>query len=275
MKRKLFAPLLVMAILTFSCGSGSLPNVPDPSGVETIVAATLQSLTPVVSVPAVPTYQYENVSLTIPNDLGTGAIPTTTDEVELPFINPSNGPMPQHIVLEINGYPLARNSRIMVFKAAEYSAYSEITQQTISTLQSLQYQAGQPLPDELSVGPFNAQAQSLSFQNGHGLRYITEVLTAVLPISNDQIFYYYQGLTNDGAYYISAILPISAPFLISEGNPDSSLPVDGIPFPNSSNAQDFDSYYAAITEKLNTADAGIFKPSLSTLDTLIQSIAIQ
>jgi hypothetical protein len=273
--KKLISTLFVLTLLTLACGSSTPPNAANPSDVETIVAATLQARTPSGSASPVPIYQYENVSLTIPSDLGTGAAATKTNDVELPFINPSNGPMPQHTVLEINDYPLPRSSRIIIIKAAEYAAYSENTQKIIATLQSTQYQTGQPLPHELSVGPFNAKAQSLSFKNGHGLRYITEILMAVMPVSNDQVFYYYQGLTNDGTYFISARLPISAPFLSSDSNPDSPLPVDGIPFPNSSNAQDFDSYYAAVTGKLNAADAGIFQPSLSSLDALIQSITIQ
>ncbi len=271
MKRTIFVPMLAVALVTFACGSSTLSNTPDQSGVETIVAATMHALPS-----SVPVYQFENVSISIPNSLGAGITPARTDDVELPFINPSNGPMPQHIVLDINGYAIGRKARIVIFKASEYSTYTDITQQAVTTLQTQPYQAGQPIAEALTLGPLNPQAKSFSSQNGHGLRYITEILTGVAPVSNDQVFYYYQGLTNDSLYYISAAFPISAAFLVADGNPASALPVDGIAFPrDNAGAEEFNAYYAAISERLNTADAGVFQPSLGSLDSMIQSISIQ
>ncbi len=270
MKRIIYIALSMIALVTLACGTGTLPNIPDQSGVETIVAATMQALTPTF-----PVYRSENIAISIPNAVGTGITTTKTDNVELPFINPSNGPMPQHTVLEISGYPIGRQAYIMIFKASEYSSYTDLTRQTLTTLQTFQYQTGQPLPNELTLGPLNPQAQALTSENAHGLRYLAQIIIGVVPVANDQIFYYYQGLTNDGLYYISAVFPVNAPFLASNGDP-SSLPIDGIPFPpDNAVAEELNTYYVAIGERLNHADPSIFQPSLNALDSIIQSITIQ
>jgi hypothetical protein len=220
---------------------------------------------------------FENVSLVIPTGLGTGANTTKTDNVEMPpFVNPSNGPMPQHIVITINGYPLAREARIAVFKASEYASYTESTKNTITELQSLNFQAGGEIPPDLG-GTFEAQAGPVAIQNGNGLRYITETMEAFVPISNDQIYYYYQGMTNDGAYFVMAVLPISGSFLAPTGSSDAVIPPGGIQFPGFTNpnasSDEIQAYYAAVKDKLNAASSN-FTPSITTLDALIQSISV-
>ena len=263
MKKFPLVPLFILACLTAACGSNAASAPEAAPEVETIVASTLQALTP--APPSAPVYQFENISIAIPAALGTGATPTKTEDVELPFINPSNGPMPEHTVLEISGYPLVRSARIMVFKTSEYAAYSDLTQHIINTLQTRAYETAQPMPEELSLGPLSPQLLTLSPPNGHGLRYVTEILTAVVPVSNDQIFYYYQGLSNDGNYFISAILPINASVLVS----------NEVPFPDSGTAEDYDDYFAAVAKNLSDADPSEFQPDLGVLDSLIQSILIQ
>ncbi len=307
MKLQSFAFILVLTIAMLACSFSNPVTAPvNQSNVGTVVAETMQALTTpaattptaeapaltgTVATPVTPTdaistspvassvpVSYQNVSFAIPSELNIHATPTTNTDVELPFINPSNGPMPEHIVLLLDTYPLQGTAKIMVFKASEYADYSEMTRKIVTTLHTLQYQAGQPIPDGLKLGSFSAQARPLSFKNGQGLRFITEILMGVAPISNDQIFYYYQGITNDGAYFISAVLPISSPFLASDGKPDSPIPSNGIPFPGYTNpnatAAEFDTYYSAVTEKLNTAAPDGFTPTLTALDKMIQSLQI-
>ncbi len=258
----------------------SATNTPIPAS-ATIPAPTLTD-TPqptYTSVPQTIPVTFQNVALAIPNGLGSGANSTTTQDVEMPpFVNPSNGPMPSHIALTINGYPLARTARITVFKAVDYASYTAYTQNVITALQSQSYQPGQPVPSDLTLGNLNAQAQPLGFQKGQGLRIVTQVSEGTVPVANDSIFYYFQGLTQDGQYYVSAILPVQASFLAATSGPDASLPAGGIQFPPynnpSASMDDINNYYSAIQSKLNSASASDFTPSLTDLDALIQSIQI-
>ena len=86
------------------------------------------------------------------------------------------------------------------------------------------------------------------------------------------MFYNFQGLTSDGRFYIVAILPVNAPFLAPDDNPQSVLPSDGIPL---TTEMPDDAYYAAVVSKLDQTAPDIFTPTLTQLDALIQSITIQ
>ncbi len=284
--------VFVIASFILACDISSAPTTtaPDQQNVATIVAGTIQAMT--VAAPAtspaattVPTQNapqgtnvtFENVSLVIPPSLGSGANTVKNEDVEMPpFVNPSFGPMPQHIVITINGYPIPREARIAIFKASEYASYTDLTKIIISELQSLNFQAGSEVPPDLG-STFTAQAAPAAIQNGHGLRYVTEIMQAEVPISNDETFYYYQGMTNDGAYFVQAVFPVSASFLAPTSGADAVIPADGIQFPPFSNPNvtmdDINAYYAAITQKMNSAPND-FTPSLTTLDALIQSIIV-
>ncbi len=301
--------------LILACDIASAPTVtaPDQQSVATMVAGTIQAITaaaplatgplatqpsaaqPPAATQAVPTspaattpptqnapqgtkVSFENVSLIIPTGLGTGANTVKNNDAEMPpFVNPSNGPMPQHIVITINGYPLPREARIAIFKASEYAGYTDFTQNVISELQSFNFQSSGSIPQDLG-STFQAQAGSVAIPNGHGLRYITQIMEAAVPISNDQTYYYYQGMTNDKMYFVMAVLPINAAFLAPTGDSNAALPSGGIQFPPFSNpnatSNDINAYYDSVTQKMNTPAPNDFTPPLTTLDALIQSITV-
>ena len=137
--------------------------------------------------------------------------------------------MAEHVVFRLTNYPVTGAARLMVFKAPEYAAYSELLQGVISALSAGQ-DSLQPLPKALVQGEFYAQAKPLSFKNGHGVRYLTQVLTDFGPISNEGLFYYFQGITADGQYFLSASFPVNAEFLPANGLPDAVTPPDGVAF---------------------------------------------
>ena len=144
-----------VACLIQACGPLAAPNTPAVE-VSTIVAATLQAMTPAVHAsPAPPAglpVTYGNVSLVLPPGLAGGTTNSTTADVEFPYVNPSGGPMPQHTKITLNGYPLQGTlfkPEITVYRAAEYVQYGPLTQNVVSALQALKYAAGQPLPKGL------------------------------------------------------------------------------------------------------------------------------
>jgi len=141
--------------------------------------------------------------------------------------------------------------------------------------------AGQPLPEALPFLPafnaaqiFHSNEQILTFQNGKGIRFLTQYGQDVSPVNNNSLFYTFQGLTDDGAYYVAAILPVSAAFLPADGNPDTPLPADGVPF-DWENYEKISQYFELVKQKLNAADSNAFNPMLTNLDALIKSILIK
>jgi hypothetical protein len=220
---------------------------------------------------------YQGISFAIPLELSASASPSTSTDVEFPYIYPGGDPMPEHVVFRFMNYPVhvPLEARIMVFKASEYASYSEILQAAVSALSAGQGQDTlQPLPDALVQGEFYAQSKPIAFKNGHGVRYLTQVLTDVGPINNEGLFYYYQGISTDGAYFVSAIFPVNADFLPANGLQDTATPPDGVPFDWQASNLDYPAYLEAVTQKLNDTSAESYTPSLLTLDRLIESIQV-
>jgi hypothetical protein len=84
-------------------------------------------------------------------------------------------------------------------------------------------------------------------------------------------------LTNDGQYYIEAILPINSKILPLNNNIDAVLPPEGIPFPfdKLGDIEARKAYYDAVRNKLNATAQSDFQPALDVLDSLVKSISIR
>lgn len=282
---KKFLGLVGILFFALACGlANPATSVPAEQSVETIVAATFSGLTENAPATAEATQTSEQltpdgtpvntaeISFLIPNGVANDASSATNTDVEYPYINPSNGEMPQHVKLTLNLYALSGTQfepHLTIFRAAEYAQYSERTANTISTIQSLQYLDGQPLPENVG-SDFVAQIHAVNFKNGRGVRYLTQVFMNFQPVNNKELFYYYQGITDDGQFYVQAILPINAPFLAADADPNSALPPEGIPF----NGDDFSGYLTAVAQQLNSADTFFYTPYLDQLDEMIESMII-
>jgi hypothetical protein len=272
--------LLVCLLMLSACAPAQPPAAMGPS-VGTIVASTLQAMTVAPQPTIQPTISqangipvsYNNITFLIPLELNASANPSTNTDVEFPHINPSGGPMAEHAVFQITNYPVQGDAKIMVFKSSDFAAYDESSQGTITALLANQEKA-EPLAKALVQGNFYAQAKPVSFKNGHGVRYLTEVLTGFAPITNQDLFYYYQGVTNDGAYFVSAIFHVKAPFLVADGIQNSPTPADGIQF-NWGADLDFSKYLSDISQKLNDAAPENYTAPLTILDKLMESVEVK
>lgn len=216
---------------------------------------------------------YGSLSLAIPAGLAASTTNTTSYDVEFPYINPGYGDMPQHVKVVLHGYPVQSTflaPQVLVFPASEYAQYSEATYHLIAALQHLKYVDGQPLPTGIPSGTFSAQGRAVTFANGSGLRYLTQFDESPLPVNNQELIYYFHGLTTDGSSYVQVILPVTAEFLPADGKLDTRLPYRGVPF----NMDQPDLYFQQIADKLNATPPDKFTPSLAVLDALVESISI-
>jgi hypothetical protein len=109
----------------------------------------------------------------------------------------------------------------------------------------------------------------VSFANGSGIRFITQYSQYFAPINNNEMFFAFQGITNDEQYWISIILPISNPILPANAdNPPGGMSWDDF------NAN-IETYIADLTSQLNAQPAASYMPSLALLDAMVGSIIIQ
>ncbi|MFN8413598.1 MAG: hypothetical protein U0Z26_14530 [Anaerolineales bacterium] len=282
MKKSILGLGLIL-IFTSACGASPAPSQPR---VDMMVTQTLQALNSQPTSVPVATQAFDSltpdgeiassggITFLMPNGMASDASSTTTTEVEFPYINPSAGDMPAHTKFILNNYPVQGTlfqPQVMVFKVSEYAQYSEFTARIIAAMQNMQYSAGQPIPEGLPNSPlYNAQIHGINFQNGKGIRYLTQFDQAPMPANNQEMFYYFHGITNDGQYYIQAILPVQAPFLATDGNPDSPVPADGVPF----TMDDMPGYYNSVIQKLNATDTFSFTPYLDHLDSMMESLQV-
>ena len=137
--------------------------------------------------------------------------------------------------------------------------------------------------DELPAVPFfNAQQlfasniQMISFQNGSGIRFLTEYGQYPAPVNNHEMFYHFQGFSDDGDYYIVAIFPITVPALAETADAGSPLPSGGIlyPFFADPNVDTLQKYYQDVANLLSATANEAFTPTIGQLDLLIQSMQI-
>ena len=226
------------------------------------------------------TVTINNVSLTIAESLAKEAL----TEMVSGKTEPNTAPWevaPDHIKIILTGYQLQNKfhePQILVYPADEFAQLNSFAPDQIDRLKKI-LAGAPPMKETLPGIPFfnagpliAANIERLEFHIGSGVRHLTQYDQYPAPINNHELFYLFEGLTEDQKYYVIAILPVTAPILAENEKPDSSVPTDGIPIPTDVGPND--TYYASITEKLVSLPSDSFVPSLSALDSLIQSITI-
>ncbi|MFP4323831.1 MAG: hypothetical protein ACLFTK_15360 [Anaerolineales bacterium] len=173
--------------------------------------------------------------------------------------------------------------RIVVYNTADFEAFDTgdygITTQyeALQTLLENQpdlesFTAPSTLSDEAlpflplfnAAQVFRAQPEFIEFQDGIGVRYLTYFSQAVNPIVDTEIFYTFQGLSNDGETYVAAILPVRTGLFPTE--------IDFESFDFETFADDYLTYLDETQIALTEQAAEDFDPMLTTLDEMIASI---
>ncbi|MCI0395951.1 MAG: hypothetical protein L0322_13575, partial [Chloroflexi bacterium] len=180
---------------------------------------------------------------------------------------------PDHARFTFTGYVLAdtaQQPQILVFPAEQYANMNQTAAEQIEALQQLLKERPESVEGSLPFLPvlngnqmFHAQVAYLEFQGGSGVRYLTQYAQEAAPVTNHDLFYAFQGLTDDSGYYIVAVFPVSHPELPA----DASAAPAGV-------SEDFDAYLAEVIEKLNAADPASFTPGLEALDQVVTSISL-
>jgi len=286
MKRILYI-FTLLALLISAC-TANTNSTPQTGSVETIVASTFQAMTAAAPTATQTTsgipVSLNGLSFTIPVGLATGATVESRARNE-----PAEGEdlpwwekLPAHNEYTLQGYVMLdfdRGAYLYVYPVDEFIAANEDAAKIIQSLRdllanpaslsTLKYLPFLPLIPAEQV--FHSNVEMVSFQNGSGVRYLTQFSQFPSAITNGLV-YTFQGLTSDGKYYVSTMLPVRVPFLLDPVR-DAVLPADGIPFEPGDFAG-HPAYVAAVTERLNATDPNIFFPALPNLDALIQSIFV-
>ena len=186
---------------------------------------------------------------------------------------------PEHKLLSFDDYLLTGtflSPIIQVFPLDEYLVLSDHAKETIETLKIIT--AEKTITGNLTELPylpwpnasqqFYANPEFIESETASGLRYLTQYVQDVGPVTNQGLFYTYQGITADQKYYISAVFPVN----------HAELPLDWDDYFTSSGtdyesfAENYSGYLDLTVQMLDESCADEFKPSLQLLDEIIKSL---
>jgi|WetSurMetagenome_2_1015567.scaffolds.fasta_scaffold12985_1 hypothetical protein len=186
---------------------------------------------------------------------------------------------PEFQKLTLQGYPVAGHPiqpQIFIYPVADLAAANKRMGEAAADLQAL-LQSRQP-GEQIPYLPLLASAKEvliarvdyLDFQGGSGVRFLTQAGNGLAPVNNSALVYTFQGLTSDGKYYVSAVLPVTHPALGAETIPDEEM-INAI----TADQGYYASYLAERTAWLEAQSEASFTPDLDSLDALIRSIEVR
>jgi hypothetical protein len=229
---------------------------------------------------------FGQVTLLLPPEIANGASGREVHRVDSPesawYLK-----APAHLEILLGDYYVLQGKSIQplieVYPAQEYAQLAPAAFESMHRLDNILGNPGAVInAEQLPAIPFfndlqafAANIQVVSFQNGQGVRFLTEYGQAPPSANNHDLFYEFQGLTSDGSYYIVAVFPIATQGLGESADPADAVPVEGIAFPNMGDPNaDWKGYYAAVVSFLDATPPDNFTPTINQLDALVQSIKI-
>jgi hypothetical protein len=204
---------------------------------------------------------------------------------------PSTGPddfgfdvMPAHITFTLlntyaEDWTLFRQTvnapdqpQIIIYPLDAYAEMNVMAQEQITALDNLLAErpdlpggALPHLPPPNGQQDLQTQMAYLAFQNGEGVRYLTQFNQEPRQINNQEIYYTFQGITADHAYYVALFFPVATAVL-----PDEMAVEEWETF-----SADYAAYLLETTAVLNQLSPAEFTPDLTLLDAVITSLRVE
>lgn len=126
---------------------------------------------------------------------------------------------------------------------------------------------------------FQAKVKLAKFENGKGVFFVTHWTFEVALISNELLYYVFEGLTDDGKYYVVAEMPTNVKFLPEHSPDDFEGYKRSFIFKDYRNPDQIEKryidYVSSITGRLNALASDEYQPSLNQLEEIISSLKIE
>jgi hypothetical protein len=186
---------------------------------------------------------------------------------------------PEHVRFTLAGAPgvdqhaplgasLSNQAQVLVFPARELLALDRAIRLRFQDLLLLLENRPASIPGELPLLPLNnagqmlhARVRYLDFENGRGVGYLTQLSLGPGAINNQELFYTFQGVTADRAYYVAAFFPLSHPSLPAAGR----LAADAF----AELMANYPAYLADTIALLEAQSPAAFTPDLAQIESLI------
>ncbi len=214
---------------------------------------------------------------TLPVEVAAGADVTTV----LPD-DPNEGwpefSLPARRMISFSGYSIQDHFHTPVIyvyafdkliQGGAFGATNAATLQGLLTDPEFNLQAEGSLP---FLPPFNAAQvfhvleQRIDSEYNSGIRYLTLYSQGLVGVDNYNIFYTYQGISADGRYYISAVLPINSTLLSYDQLTQAELETIAI---------DYEAYLTSMIDMISEDNGASLTPTLAALDAMMMSLFSQ
>lgn len=248
---------------------------PEPQSTPTAAAAA----TPAMS-QEMHSADFEGVSFAFANSLAQSSQGTTIPAVPVDTNAPMlGGGSPEQVAFSFDGKPITSDvspfqPQVRVYPADGLKALDASVARDVLALKTLLSTKPATLDDAAPVfPPFNAeqvlqpQIKYLKFKDGQGVRFVTFYSQNVAPVTNDGLFYTFQGLSSDGKKYVTAFWPVKTEKLPDSFQDAKIADLDAW-------AKQFDGYRAGTEKTLDELPPQGFSPDLASLDQMIESIQV-
>jgi hypothetical protein len=250
MRQAIVATLAVMLVAVTDVRGASSERLIRFEGTSFKIDSTLASSVDTQIVPAVP--------LEYPTDVPDGVGP---QHLLFTFRGPSE-----------TGIPQAREAAQMrIYPISAYERIWAPSKDTIDSLRAMLARPGESWTREIPFlpwadvsQPFRSHVRRIAFGDGAGVGFVTAYAIEPTPVTNGELEYTFQGLTTDGASYVSITIPIRSTTL-----KDSEPMDDWEGF-----ARRYPEYLEEITRRLDAAPASGFTPDLDRIETMIRSLCV-
>lgn len=221
----------------------------------------------------------------------TGVAETITPQIRpaVPFdpkLSTSLDGEPAHLRFVFDGEDLSElggvspnQAQLLIYPVEAYQATGgDQVSQRITALQTLLQDQPETVDGEIPVLPafgnaeqmVKAQVEYLDFGGGSGVRFITHYGVDEAPITEHGTFYTFQGLTDDGQYYVAYYHPAPTEMLPADFETIGDLIEDYDAF-----VDNYDTYLQEVSDQLDSAATSDFSPDLANIDAMLQSLQIQ
>jgi hypothetical protein len=262
--RALFVSILTLLCALIALGGQALaqdtPSTVSFNGIGFSFDPTLGTSVNIASVPAQSSAQAQ-VGVAAPAHTAFAIYGARTETAKTPRIE--SGPVVRvYSVADMSGFAEYSNAlsslQNLLSQRPDLTTYMAPT--TNSNNLSLPYlpaaQAGQPL---------RARAVYVDTPELQGVSYLTGFRQDVSAFAAKDFWYTFQGISTDGAWYVSVVTPVKASMF-----PKKVKAKDN----NFKNADQYTTYLTDAISKLNTGDDSAFSPPLTAIDALVQSITL-
>ncbi len=229
------------------------------------------------------TATYKDLSFDYDSSLATSFVGKT-----VPAYIDGFGSFPEHILIQLVGYPIIREyvePVVRLFPVGKYQLlpdpHGKAAEEEINKLKTLLSQKPSLPSYKTTIGgnapiiPYlpgrnagfilSAKTKYSSSSNVNGISYIPYFWQQAHQVDTDNFYYTFQGLSNDGQYYIAAEFPIALSKITLPKVSNQQL---------DTNIEVAINYVTQVAQALDRASSNSYSPNLDLLDALFKSIRV-